>query len=136
MLWHTPTGQNSYEGIATHAGNTSRWLGRGRLGWTHRACGDAADDQPGRCDLGTAPAAMMASKMLPPIDNPRVSLTALARDLHTGGTFFGRSGELWWDNILGGVLAAIGLTGIWIWLKNERRKVQVRAASQAARRAA
>lgn len=80
--------------------------------------------------------AMMASKMLPPIDNPRVSLTALARDLHTGGTFFGRSGELWWDNILGGVLAAIGLTGIWIWLKNERRKVQVRAASQAARKAA
>lgn len=75
--------------------------------------------------------AMMASKMLPPIDDPRVSLTAFARDLHTGGTFFGRGGEIWWDNILGGVLAAIGLTGLWIWLKNERRKVQVRAASKA-----
>lgn len=81
--------------------------------------------------------AMMASKMLPPIDNPRVSLTALARDLHTGGTFFGRGGELWWDNILGAVLAAIGLTGLWIWLKNERRKVQVRAAaSKVSQRAA
>ncbi|MGE3512939.1 MAG: PepSY domain-containing protein [Vicinamibacterales bacterium] len=79
--------------------------------------------------------AMMASKMLPPIDDPRVSLTALARDLHTGGTFFGRSGEIWWDNILGGVLAAIGLTGLWIWLKNERRKVQVRSVVKPGRAA-
>jgi len=72
--------------------------------------------------------AMMASKMLPPVDAPRLSLTALARDLHTGSTFFGRSGEVWWDNLLGGALAAIGLTGLWIWLKNELRKVDIRRA--------
>lgn len=80
--------------------------------------------------------AMMASRMLPPVENPRLTLTALARDLHTGSTFFGRSGEVWWDNLLGGVLATIGLTGLWIWLRNERRKVQVRAAQRAAGKAA
>ena len=78
--------------------------------------------------------AMMAGRQLPPSNDPRVSLTAIARDLHTGSTFFGRSGELWWDGILGGVLAAIGLTGLWIWLKNERRKVVVRSALPASPR--
>lgn len=79
-------------------------------------------------------AAMMAGRQLPPSTDPRVSVTAIARDLHTGFTFFGRAGEVWWDTLLGGILAAIGLTGLWIWLKNERRKVVVRSALPAAPR--
>ena len=45
----------------------------------------------------------------------------LVMDLHTGKAIFGKAGEWVWIDLLGVALAALGLTGVWVWWQTRRR---------------
>ncbi|PKM24849.1 MAG: hypothetical protein CVV09_12095 [Gammaproteobacteria bacterium HGW-Gammaproteobacteria-13] len=45
----------------------------------------------------------------------------LVMDMHTGKAFFGKSGEWVWIDVLGFILALLGLTGVWVWWQSRRR---------------
>jgi len=69
--------------------------------------------------------ALEANHALPPIDDPKVALHQWMRELHSGAYFFGKGpGEMIWSNLLGWVLVALTLTGLWIWWKTERAKLR------------
>lgn len=72
--------------------------------------------------------AMMANQTLPPLDDPKIALHQLMREIHAGAFFFGKGpGEMIWSNVFGWVLVLLVLTGLWMWLKTERRKADQRA---------
>ena len=82
---------------------------------------------------------MQANSKLPILENPRVALHLFIRELHSGAYWFGKGlGEMIWSNILGWILTALSLTGLWMWWKVERQKANKRvkfaemAQSQAA----
>lgn len=71
--------------------------------------------------------AVQANKALPLLDDPKVALHQWMRELHSGAYFFGKGpGEMVWSNLLGWVLVALTLTGLWIWWKTERAKLRSR----------
>ncbi len=83
---------------------------------------DGADWQP----FGPA---MKANAQLPRLENPQVALHQVMREFHSGAFFFGKGpGEMIWSNLLGWVLTALTLTGLWMWLKAERVKARKRVA--------
>lgn len=79
--------------------------------------------------------AMMSNKQLPKLENPTVALHQFMREVHSGAYVFGKGpGEMAWSNVMGWVLIALCLTGLWMWLKREkqrgeeRRRIQNRGA--------
>ncbi len=74
--------------------------------------------------------AMKANAQLPPLENPRVGLHQVMREMHSGAFFFGKGpGEMIWSNIMGWVLTLLSLTGLWMWIKAERVKARKRLAA-------
>jgi uncharacterized iron-regulated membrane protein len=72
---------------------------------------------------------------LPKLENPTVALHQFMREVHSGAYVFGKGpGEMAWSNVMGWVLIALCLTGLWMWLKREkqrgeeRRRIQKRGA--------
>ncbi|MBN8285333.1 PepSY-associated TM helix domain-containing protein [Zoogloea sp.] len=91
--------------------------------------GEMADGRPlvsadGR-DWQPWDVALAANHSLPPLVDPKVALHQWMRELHAGAYFFGKGpGEMLWSNVLGWVLVALCLTGLWIWLKTEQAKLK------------
>jgi len=54
-----------------------------------------------------------------------VSLGKLVMDLHTGKAFFGKRYEWIWIDLLGATLALLGLTGLWMWWRAQRRQASI-----------
>lgn len=74
--------------------------------------------------------AMKAARALPPLENPTVPLHHFMRELHSGAYFVGKGpGEIAWSGVLGGVLGTLTLTGLWMWLRTERRRAAERRAA-------
>lgn len=75
--------------------------------------------------------AMKANELLPKLEDPRIQLHQLMRELHSGAFFFGKGpGERIWSNVLGWVLVLLTLTGLWMWLKAERVKARKRVTKK------
>jgi uncharacterized iron-regulated membrane protein len=73
--------------------------------------------------------AMQANKKLPELTEPKVALHQFMRELHSGAFFFGKGlGERVWSNVLGWTLVLLSLTGLWMWVKQQRQKAKERAA--------
>lgn len=49
------------------------------------------------------------------------TLARLIRDLHTGEAFFGRDNKWIWDDIVGGSMTFLALTGVYLWWKGQRK---------------
>jgi hypothetical protein len=94
--------------------------------------GDAAESKPFVSADGVhwqpAAQANQAVAQLPAQTDARVPLVQLVRDLHSGVFIVGQAGSRWWNMLLGVVLSTLGLTGLLMWLRTERRKTQVNAA--------
>jgi len=56
-----------------------------------------------------------------------MSLHKLVMDLHTGKAFFGKDGEWIWIDLVGLAMSLLGLTGLWMWWRAERRKTALAA---------
>ena len=77
--------------------------------------------------------ALQASKLLPRLTDPKVALHQFMRELHSGAFFLGKGrGEMTWSSILGGVLALLSLTGLWMWVRVERQKARERRVAHEA----
>ena len=57
-------------------------------------------------------------------DKP-MTLHKLVMDLHTGQAFFGKEGEWLWIDVLGITLCLLALTGVVMWWRAERRKLDM-----------
>ena len=94
--------------------------------------GDTAESKPFTSTDGVtwqpAHPVNQAVAQLPLQADYNVPLVQLARELHTGAIFVGREGEKWWNTVLGVVLSILGLSGLLMWLRTERRKAQAKAA--------
>lgn len=72
-------------------------------------------------------APIAANNQLPDLENPRIPLHQLMREIHSGAFWFGKGiGEMMWSNVLGWILVGLSLTGLWVWLKVERQKAAKR----------
>lgn len=96
--------------------------------------GEMADDKPfvtpNGIDWTPYMPALKANAQLPPLENPRVGLHQVMRELHSGAFFFGKGpGEMIWSNLMGWVLTLLSLTGLWMWIKAERVKARKRLAA-------
>lgn len=61
--------------------------------------------------------------------NGPLTLGRLMFDLHTGRAFFGKTGEWIWIDLLGAALTLLGLTGVYLWWRSQRRQLAVAAAA-------
>lgn len=75
--------------------------------WQPPAAAQAALEQlPG---LGPQPAKMVLARVI--------------RDLHTGEAILGHDGEWIWNDIVGGTMAFLGISGLVLWWRGQRRTV-------------
>ena len=75
--------------------------------------------------------AVNSNKRLPALTNPTIPLHQFMREIHSGAYFFGKGpGEMVWSNIIGWVLAALSMTGLWMWLKIQQHKSKKRAMAR------
>lgn len=65
---------------------------------------------------------MAALTELPGAPREPLSLGKLIMDLHTGKAFFGKDGEWIWIDLVGLAMSLLGLTGLWMWWRAEKRK--------------
>lgn len=63
--------------------------------------------------LSTIPASMQME---------RITLGKLVMDMHTGKAFLGKKAEWVWIDIIGIVMTFLGITGLYLWWRGERRK--------------
>jgi hypothetical protein len=104
-------------------------LGReGRLIATTKEDGVLASGDGGRSwqpdgavTRAAAPLAEAGGESLP--------LGKLILDLHTGKAFLGKRYEWLWIDAAGAVMILLGLTGVWMWSRGERRKRRLAAAA-------
>lgn len=117
------------------------WV-QGRNGWTKTVAGDAwsANRQPDGSvvvalkDEGlmtsrdgvnwqAAPAAQQALAVVPADKTmaKRVSFANLVMDVHTGKAFLGKQAEWIWIDLVGGVMVFLGITGMLLWWRSQRR---------------
>jgi hypothetical protein len=75
-------------------------------------------------------AALMAALARLPADGAGEAMTLgrLVMDLHTGKALFGHDAEWIWVDLVGLAMALLGLTGLWMWWRGERRKAQLQDA--------
>ncbi len=52
-----------------------------------------------------------------------MTLAKLIRDLHTGDAFFGHDYRWIWNDIVGGAMTFLALTGIYLWWHGQRKMV-------------
>lgn len=69
-------------------------------------------------DIGRALAALPAAAMGP----ERITLNKLVMDLHTGKALLGKQAEWVWIDLVGLVMTFLGITGVYLWWRGERRK--------------
>src|SRR4051812_6029705 len=56
------------------------------------------------------------------------TLARLIRDLHTGEAFFGRDNKWIWNDIIGGSMTFLALTGVYLWWNGQRKLVIAKRA--------
>lgn len=61
-----------------------------------------------------------------------VTLAKLAKDIHTGKAFVGKTWEWAFIDVMGLVLAMLSLTGVWMWLRARRRRASAEAVRSSA----
>jgi hypothetical protein len=77
--------------------------------------------------------AMMSNKQLPKLENPSVALHQFMRSIHSGAFVWGKGlGEMAWSNVMGWVLIALCLTGLWMWFVREKQRADERKHIQTA----
>jgi hypothetical protein len=82
-----------------------------------------SDDQGVTWKPAVAVAAALAQ--LPPL-GPQPAKMVLARvikDLHTGEALLGHDGEWIWNDIVGGTMTFLGISGLYLWWRGQRRVV-------------
>jgi hypothetical protein len=74
--------------------------------------------------------AQAALVLLPPLgDEPaKIMLARVIRDLHTGEALLGHDLEWVWNDIIGGTMTFLGITGLYLWWRGQRRMVFRRRA--------
>lgn len=72
-----------------------------------------------------AAAAQAALAQLPPLGPQPVKmvLARVIRDLHTGEAFLGHDSEWIWNDMVGGTMAFLGISGLVLWWRGQRRVV-------------
>jgi hypothetical protein len=76
--------------------------------------------------------AMKSNKLLPTLDSPSVPLHQFMRAIHSGAFVLGKGlGEMAWSNVMGWVLIALCLTGLWMWFTREKQRADERQRIQA-----
>ena len=70
-----------------------------------------------------AAAALAALEQLPPLgpQPAKMVLARVIRDLHTGEALLGHDGEWIWNDIVGGTMAFLGVSGLFLWWRGQRR---------------
>jgi hypothetical protein len=53
----------------------------------------------------------------------QLPLARVIRDLHTGEALLGHDAEWIWNDIVGGTMTFLALTGVYLWWKGQRRLV-------------
>lgn len=74
------------------------------------------------------PLATFAEKAPAAVQEP-LTLARLVIDLHTGKAFLGKSGEWLWIDLVGLTLTLLGLTGIYMWWRGQRRQAALANAA-------
>jgi hypothetical protein len=107
-------------GVAVHGG---------ALVATHRKRGVLRSDDMGARWI-PEPGVADAAKRIPlPPPAETVTLSRLIFDIHTGSAFVGATYDwIWWD-VLGGILAFLVATGVYLWWAARRRLARERAAA-------
>lgn len=79
-------------------------------------------------------AAMAALAAMPAslAEQKPVTLGNLVMDLHTGKAFFGKEWEWIWIDLIGFVMAFLGVTGVVMWWRGEKRRRELEAQLAAA----
>lgn len=73
---------------------------------------------------GPASDTIAALAELPAANAPmQLPLARVIRDLHTGEALLGHDAEWIWNDIVGGTMAFLALTGVYLWWKGQRRLV-------------
>lgn len=90
----------------------------------------AADGRNWQPDTGVNQA---LARMPAGVAQPKpVTLGNLVMDLHTGKAFFGKAWEWIWIDLIGFVMAFLGVTGVVMWWRGEKRKRELEAKLAAA----
>jgi hypothetical protein len=68
-------------------------------------------------------AATAALELLPPLgpEPAKMVLARVIRDLHTGEALLGHDGEWIWNDIVGGTMTFLGISGLYLWWRGQRR---------------
>lgn len=70
----------------------------------------------------SAPAQPDSPASAPRVDPPtNMTLARVIRDVHSGEALFGRDGKWLWNDIVGGAMTFLGLTGVYLWWRGQRR---------------
>lgn len=89
----------------------------------------ARDARDWRADVGIATA--LAALPDEVAQAKPVTLGNLIMDLHTGKAFFGKEWEWIWIDLNGGVMAFLGVTGVVMWWRGEKRRLELEARLEA-----
>ena len=70
-------------------------------------------------------AASSALEQLPPLgpEPAKMVLARVIRDLHTGEALLGHDGEWIWNDVVGGTMTFLGVSGLFLWWRGQRRVV-------------
>lgn len=90
----------------------------------------SADARTWQADTGVQQA--LASLPASAAQTKPVTLGNLVMDLHTGKAFFGKEWEWIWIDLIGFVMAFLGVTGVVMWWRGEKRKRELEAKLAAA----
>lgn len=69
--------------------------------------------------------AQAALAQLPPLgpQPAKLALAKVIKDIHTGEAFLGHDGEWIWNDVVGGTMAFLGISGLVLWWRGQRRTV-------------
>jgi hypothetical protein len=62
-----------------------------------------------------------------PMEAEPMTLNKLVMDIHTGKAFLGKTYEWLWIDLLGAIMVLLGLTGIYMWQRGQRRRADIAA---------
>lgn len=80
----------------------------------------------------TAALTALAAMPVSMAEQKPVTLGNLVMDLHTGKAFFGKEWEWIWIDLIGFVMAFLGVTGVVMWWRGEKRRRELEAQLAAA----
>jgi uncharacterized iron-regulated membrane protein len=69
---------------------------------------------------------------LPPLRAPasEMLLARVIRDIHTGEALLGHDTEWVWNDIVGGTMAFLAVTGLYLWWRGQRKLVFSKRVTQ------